>query len=680
MPSELKSLSKIFTETIFRIPDYQRGYAWGKRQLFDFWNDIEQLPDDKKHYTGVLTVEPVPKEIYSKWDDDLWIIESKRYTPLYIVDGQQRLTTIIILLQSLIETLHENESFNYSSRSEIANKYIYERKGNNLSKSFIFGYEKDNPSYEYLKREILLQSSNDHFVLEKTAYTNNLYNAKSFFKEKLSNLSFQQREKIFTKVTQCLEFNIFYIEPSLDVFVTFETMNNRGKPLSHLELLKTRLIYLATRFENLETHEISHLRKNINEAWKDMFHVLGIIAGQNCTYENELAISNDDTFLLIHYLYYFSSELIKNIEDSEEGKFKLFRLIRYEQFKDNLLNEKFSGKRISDSDSPLTHTDILDYTNDIRLLSKMYLWVTNPHQSSWSDDIKIKLFQLNRIGGFEEILLATFIMENKKSSELEKFNALLHLEQMTFLRTFSRMYYQDMPDLPLLSIKLAAGRKSVQEIITDLTNASNRLISFKEFEDNLKKIGQANKGFYGWRGIKYFFYEYEQELKIISKENRDKLDWFLYSKEIYNVDYKTIEHIYPTRANNKYWQNSFLLYSTKEKNKLRNSLGNLLPLSTPKNSSLSNKSFLEKKLNNSIGYKYGCYSEVEVATAEDWGAIEILTRGLMLLDFLEYRWKITIGNDMKKLHYLGLDFILEKEKQTLPKVIKESIFKKTFSK
>ena len=43
-----------------------------------------------------------------------------------------------------------------------------------------------------------------------------------------------------------LKFNYYEIDDSLDVYVTFETMNNRGKDLSHLELLKNRLIYLST--------------------------------------------------------------------------------------------------------------------------------------------------------------------------------------------------------------------------------------------------------------------------------------------------------------------------------------------------------------------------------------------------------------------------------------------------
>ncbi|WP_214286731.1 DUF262 domain-containing protein, partial [Acinetobacter pittii] len=72
MQSELKSLSKIFSETIFRIPDYQRGYSWEEKHLKDFWNDIEQLPENRNHYTGVLTLESVSKSSYENWEDDKW--------------------------------------------------------------------------------------------------------------------------------------------------------------------------------------------------------------------------------------------------------------------------------------------------------------------------------------------------------------------------------------------------------------------------------------------------------------------------------------------------------------------------------------------------------------------------------------------------------------------------------
>lgn len=45
-------------------------------------------------------------------------------------------------------------------------------------------------------------------------------------------------------------FNLHEIDDDYDVFVAFETMNNRGKRLTNLELLKNRLIYLTTLYDD----------------------------------------------------------------------------------------------------------------------------------------------------------------------------------------------------------------------------------------------------------------------------------------------------------------------------------------------------------------------------------------------------------------------------------------------
>ena len=98
MESGLKSISKLFTEQIFRIPDYQRGYSWKSKQLKEFWSDLEQLEPLQRHYIGVLTLEKVPEKTWSAWEDDKWLMSAKSFIPYYVVDGQQRLTTIIVLL------------------------------------------------------------------------------------------------------------------------------------------------------------------------------------------------------------------------------------------------------------------------------------------------------------------------------------------------------------------------------------------------------------------------------------------------------------------------------------------------------------------------------------------------------------------------------------------------------
>ena len=103
--NELEPLKSIFKDRIFKIPDYQRGYAWTTRQLKDFWEDLVNLPTDRFHYTGLLSLKKVDKNIWSSWNDERWLIEDRGFKPFHIVDGQQRLTTFVIFIQAISEQL-----------------------------------------------------------------------------------------------------------------------------------------------------------------------------------------------------------------------------------------------------------------------------------------------------------------------------------------------------------------------------------------------------------------------------------------------------------------------------------------------------------------------------------------------------------------------------------------------
>ena len=101
--NNLESIQRLFNEKIFRIPDYQRGYSWSEQQLTEFWKDVLNIPSDREHYTGMISLKEI-KDISNveKWNDIQWLVNNRGYKVYHIVDGQQRFTTIIILINEIV--------------------------------------------------------------------------------------------------------------------------------------------------------------------------------------------------------------------------------------------------------------------------------------------------------------------------------------------------------------------------------------------------------------------------------------------------------------------------------------------------------------------------------------------------------------------------------------------------
>jgi uncharacterized protein with ParB-like and HNH nuclease domain len=164
----LESLKSIFKDRIFKIPDYQRGYAWQKEQLTDFWEDIVNLPNDRFHYTGLLSLKQVSRHDYEsdKWKYERWLINDRGFRPFHIVDGQQRLTTFVIFINEIvnfIKNLPENNGKSETdiyigtfSLKQIKEEYlVVQMPPEFYVNTYKFGYEEDNPSFKYLKHKIL---------------------------------------------------------------------------------------------------------------------------------------------------------------------------------------------------------------------------------------------------------------------------------------------------------------------------------------------------------------------------------------------------------------------------------------------------------------------------------------------------------------------------------------------
>ncbi len=144
---------------------------------------------------------------------------------------------------------------------------------------------------------------------------------------------------------------------------------------------------------------------------------------------------------------------------------------------------------------------------------------------------------------------------------------------------------------------------------------------------------KTGDGYYSWKGLKYFLYEYELYLQNHFRGER-KLQWEEINKE-------SIEHIYPQNATKVCWIEQFGNLPEKEQRILLHSLGNLLLLASRKNSAIQNSCFSEKK----EIFSQGSYSEIEVSKNIKWSPTEIKTRTRMLIEFLSYRWDIEITEE-----------------------------------
>ena len=680
---EPKSLDSCFKEKLFRIPDYQRGYAWGHGQLDDFWEDLVNLPEGRSHYTGVLTLKEIPTTDVKQDDKEFWLVDDHSYKLYNIVDGQQRLTTFTLFLQAFVElirSLPENEGqvdeeiylTDTLSIADVERKFLFKVKpAGDAFRTYKFGYTVDNPSYEYMRYRILGES--DSGTVCETFYTLNLSNGKQYFKERLRAWHEEKGSsglrRIYRTLTKRFLLNEYIIKDEFDVFVAFETMNNRGKTLSNLELLKNRLIYLTTLYTDaeLDPAEYKDLRDSINDAWKEVYFQLG---------RNKSKPLNDNDFLRAHWMMYFKysrqtgRDYIKFLLEEQFTPQRVHRKIvqrveleeAEEQTSDsdlevddeNGLDEVESSRPVIEAE--LRPNDIRDYVKSLKASSVHWFRTFYPSMSDNLTSKEIEWIQrLNRLGMayFRPLLMAILKKFEDPCQRIGIFKEIERFVFVLFRLTQSRSNYR--------SSEFSNAVRAIDRGETSLMELKKRLqsrMSFAFTDDGhfahddfyllLQKKFENGQGYYGWSGLRYFLYEYELELQ--SSGRPKKVYWADLLKT--PNDKISIEHVYP-QTETAAWRLAFESIPEQERVKYCNSLGNLLLLSLAINASLQNDEFAEKKnpkLNRDgskarNGYADGSHSEIEVSRCDDWGPGEIRARGIRLIRFMEKRWDIRFSDD-----------------------------------
>lgn len=262
MDNGLKTIMELFNgNKVFRVPMYQRSYAWDNKQLNDFLEDMKNQKKSRDYFLGTVLLEKAEN------DEDFRVID--------IVDGQQRITTLVIFMKSLIDILKKiNQDVEILEDTYVTYKNRFKLK------------LQDEDS-EFFETYVLGDVNNPEIVMGRPSQKR-LLEARRFFTDKLKNLSLQDLLEIKDKINKTRVLT-YTVEDNAESTLIFETTNDRGKSLTNLEKIKSFLMYKCY----LATDEPADMLKSLYKRFSDIY---GLIDSIN--------IDSEDSILQYHFIAY----------------------------------------------------------------------------------------------------------------------------------------------------------------------------------------------------------------------------------------------------------------------------------------------------------------------------------------------------------------------------------------
>lgn len=588
-----KTISSLFVETLFQIPDYQRGYAWEDKQLKDFIQDIDALVEDevRNHYTGTIVV-------YCGRDSDKRSYGIKKGLDVMdVVDGQQRLTTTCLYLAEVLRELIKNGQKDYESG---ISEFLYSGATTKLT----LNNDTADIFYDLLKTG---KTNTD----ARSPHGRRLIEASDKFSSHIQAQMLRKGESgveylksLYEAITQKLNFTFFTIEEESEIGMTFELMNSRGKDLSVLELLKNYLMHWVYR--NAAEDVKAGITRLINKNWKDAYTNIGQCNG------------NEDQCLRIAWILY-CSHTPKN-------------WIGYDGFKgeDYIPLRNFTKRSKQD-----TQDFVEKFSDGLAEISRLYASILKPAQSkNVSANELVWLSKIHRSGNTANFLPLLVAAQKQRESGIVS-----EEDYIKLLESLERYAYRV---FLLEGRRSNAGKSSFyrwayevfinKRTIAVVTQEVRVLIRHYAPEESFMAEISHPANWYGSRNrLKYTLFEYELKcLKDEGKEMRPKLGWR-------DLKDSTLEHILPQNPETlSQWR---LDWSNEDIEECLHDIGNIVL--TKNNSNYYNFEYERKRGEVGISPSYSdsdIRQERRVARHETWNREEFNARRKELVEWIHTRW------------------------------------------
>jgi len=610
------TIANVFNERILVIPDYQRGYAWEIRQWDDFLDDLDMLPEGREHYTGTLVLHGQPQ--LDRMDES-----GNVHRVYHVVDGQQRLTTIVIFLDLLRRELAEH-SDRQALAANIGNSYVrtVDENGSPLMK-----LQLNQDALAFWEEVIVADQPG---VQAPTIRSHErLLDARAHFQRALDH----RRESgvagyadwlydSFKKVSQRLKFMVYEVGSASEVGVVFETMNNRGKPLSELEKVKNYLLYISDRLD-LNHHGLA---ARVNDTWSTILTAL-MNAGM-------VRARDEDQLLRTHWLMAYDPDA-RHWEGSRSIK------------------ERFDLRHYRDPHMPRDKTllkEVRHYLDTLKQVTEAFCDASDPTHSDafgafvgtpeMRREIRHWSERIGRIGISAPLLPLLVATRITHATSPEAYLDLIkQLERFTF-RTFKiagkrsnvgeSAFYS-------LAYRLFHGRSDLGDVRKRMDALTRAYCNDARYERRWR-WDPEDHDWYHWSGLKYLLYEYEGHLA----GKRDiRLPWSQVAGRSLQL---TIEHILPQTPSRRYWTTRF---HKDVREALTHDLGNLSL--TEDNSAYGNKAFPDKR--GQPGQNGACYirsklfMEQDLARWEEWTPDAVAERREEIFEWARDRWRLPASCD-----------------------------------